>query len=99
MLAISAVLAFSPLHPGIICPLRAATGVPCPFCGMTTSVKAMLHADPGGAWAANPGGIAAVLVAATLVVWRPRALRVPLVPIVVALAAMWVFQLTRFSVL
>ncbi len=36
------------------CPLLALTGVPCPTCGGTQSLRSLLHADPGGAFLANP---------------------------------------------
>jgi hypothetical protein len=31
--------------PGWVCPIRAATGLPCPGCGLTTSVIQFLHGD------------------------------------------------------
>lgn len=99
MVAIGALLAYSPLHPGLLCPLRASTGVPCPFCGMTTSVKEVLRADLGAAFAANPAGIAAVAAAALLAAWRPRSIKVPIALVAAAGVAMWVFQLFRFEVL
>lgn len=99
MLAIAAVLSFTPLHPGLACPLRASTGIPCPFCGMTTSVKECLRMDFGAAFLANPGGIAAVATALVLIVWRPRSVRLPLVLLAAAGAAMWIFQLFRYQAL
>lgn len=99
MLAAGALLAYSPIHPGLLCPLRATTGVPCPFCGMTTSVKAILRLDFGAAFAANPGGILAVALAAGLIALRPSRVRVPVAFIITAASAMWVWQLFRFSVL
>lgn len=38
------------------CSILAATGVPCPVCGMTTSFSHMAHGDPLGALAAQPFG-------------------------------------------
>lgn len=99
MLGAGALLAFLPIHPDLLCPLRATTGVPCPLCGMTTSVKSSLRLDLPAALAANPGGLAAVVVAFALVVWRPATLRVPLALLAAGVGAMWVFQLFRFSVL
>lgn len=99
MLAGGALLAFAPIHPGLLCPLRASTGVPCPACGMTTSIKECLRGDLAGAWAANPGGIAAVGVALAVVIIRPAAIRVRWSTVALVVAAMWIFQLFRFSVL
>src|SRR5439155_284132 len=59
-----------PGHPGLACPLRTVTGVPCPLCGMTTSVEDTRHLHVGAALAANPAGVAVVLAAAVLVPWR-----------------------------
>lgn len=99
MLGAGALLAFLPIHPGLLCPLRATTGVPCPLCGMTTSVKSSLRLDLPAALAANPAGLTAVILALALVVWRPARLRVPLLALVAAGAGMWLFQMFRFSVL
>jgi Protein of unknown function (DUF2752) len=99
LLAAGAVLSWSPIHPGLLCPLRAATGIPCPACGMTTSIKECFRADLAGAFAANPGGIAAVLAAIALVVFRPAALTVRWTTVGLVVAVLWVFQLFRFQVL
>lgn len=31
--------------PGWVCPMRAATGIPCPGCGLTTAAVQLLHGD------------------------------------------------------
>lgn len=31
--------------PGWVCPVRAATGIPCPGCGLTTASVQLLHGD------------------------------------------------------
>lgn len=36
------------------CPLRAATGVPCPGCGATHAFVLLAHGDLGGAFFASP---------------------------------------------
>ena len=99
MLAAGAVLPLLPGHPGFACPLRSVTGIPCPLCGMTTSVEATLRWHLHAALAANPAGVLAVLVALVLLVVRPRRLRVPSLALPAALVAMWVFELHRFSFL
>lgn len=98
MMAAGAVL---PLlsHPGPGCPLRALTGIPCPLCGMSTSVEATVHLRPLEALAANPAGLFAVIAAVALVLFRPARLEVPAWVLPVVLALMWVWQLFRFSVI
>ena len=99
MLGAAVVLPALPGHPGIPCPLRTLTGVPCPLCGMTTSVEATVHLHLGQALAANPAGVAAVVVALLLLVLRPAQVRIPAALPFVALAALWAFELHRFSIL
>jgi hypothetical protein len=96
MLGAAAALPVLPFEPGIACPLRTLTGIPCPLCGMTTSVVATVHGDLASAFAANPAGIVAVAVAAWLLIARPRSLRVPRPAVVLMLLAMWIFELFRF---
>jgi len=98
MLLVALVRPMIPLQSGVLCPLRAVTGIPCPMCGMTTSVIATTHFDFGGAFAANPAGILAVATACYLLVRRPLRLRVSLPMVSVALAAMWLFELNRYGI-
>ena len=99
MLGLGAVLPLLPASPGVPCPLRTLTGVPCPMCGMSTSVEAVLRLDLHGALAANPAGLLAVAVAVLLLIVRPGRLRIPVFVVPLALAAMWLFELHRFSYL
>jgi hypothetical protein len=97
MLAGALILPVLPVHPPLICPLRTITGVPCPLCGMTTSVEATMHLDFANAWAAAPAGILAVAIAIVFLVRRPESIRVPYALVFVVLALMWAFQLHRFG--
>ncbi len=99
MLFLAATLPLVPGYPGVPCLLRTFTGVPCPFCGMSTSVKETVRLHLRDAWAANPAGIVAVVVAVTLIALRPSRARFPALLIPTVLAAMWIFQLFRFSIL
>ena len=99
MLAAGAVLPLLPGHPSLACPLRRLTGVPCPLCGMTTSVEQTLRLHLHAAVAANPAGLLAVATAAVLLVARPRRLVVPAMLPPLLLAGMWLFELYRYSII
>jgi hypothetical protein len=100
MLAAAATLPLLPGHAGLPCPLRTLIGVPCPLCGMTTSVEATVHGHLLDALRANPAGPLAVLAALVLLVRRPAgALRVPLVAVTALLLGLWLFELHRFSLI
>jgi hypothetical protein len=99
MLGAAFVLPALPGHPGMPCPLRTLTGIPCPLCGMTTSVEDTAHAHLAQAFAANPAGIGAVALAAALLVFRPANVVVSRLAMAGALAAMWGFELHRFGII
>ena len=83
-----------PLHPPLVCPLRAITGIPCPFCGMTRACVAAVHGHIGASLSFNPGGVLIVLLAITALL-RPQVL-VRLRPSAwlfgVVLAALWLWN-------
>src|SRR4051794_33769836 len=93
MLGAAALWPALPVHPGFACPLRTLTGIPCPLCGMTTSVVACVHLDLHAAVAANPAGPIAVLVALWLLWRRPATLRLPTILVVLGVLLTWSFEL------
>ena len=99
MLPAAVVLPLLPGHPGLACPLRTLTGIPCPLCGMSTSVEATLRLHLRDALAANPAGVVLSLAAVALLALRPRRVVLPSLTLPAALGAMWLFELHRFGFL
>jgi hypothetical protein len=57
----AAVLPPSAIERGpVLCPVRRATGVPCPACGVTRSWSAALHGKPGASLRSHPLGLVAL---------------------------------------
>ena len=84
------------------CAFRAATGRPCPTCGMTTSFARFARGDLAASWRANPAGTLLAPSCLALVPWllvaavrgRPdpfRTWEAPLVGWAVAVVALTVF--------
>jgi hypothetical protein len=110
-----AALGLANLHvagrPATLCPFRAFTGLPCPFCGGTTAAVKLGHFDVLGALRANPVMVLGAVVVAAMPAmvanrssrpvtrWRaitPRTIRVA---IAVAVVISEVWQLFRFGIL
>jgi predicted ABC-type sugar transport system permease subunit len=110
-----AALAVANLHvpgrPATLCPLRALTGIPCPFCGGTTAAVQLGRFDLLGALRANPVVVlGALVVAATPAViafrtsrhvarWPALSPRTIRVAITIAVVFSEVWQLFRFGIL
>ena len=77
MLAAAAVLPALPGDPGLVCLLRTLTGVPCPLCGMTTSVDGDRPLDLSGASRPIPRASRLVAFALFLLLRAAERLRVP----------------------
>jgi Protein of unknown function (DUF2752) len=101
-----------PGRPSTLCPFRAITGIPCPFCGGTTAAVRIGHLDLVGALRANPLVVvgAVLVVAIPVLMSAPRAVatraarprfsrRTIAAMITVAIAFSEVWQLFRFGIL
>jgi hypothetical protein len=97
---------------GLPCPLRWMTGIPCPFCGLTTAAVDLAHGRLLASLADNPAALALAILtvvtvplivlrqlglAATPVPWSARTRRRTQVAAIAAAAASWLFQLHRFG--
>ena len=84
-----------PVHPPLACPLRAATGIPCPLCGMTRACVAAVHGHLATSLAFNPAGVLIVIAAIVAFVrpqWLTR-LRAPAWAVIAVVAALWVWNI------
>ncbi|MDH6120603.1 hypothetical protein ABH930_003878 [Kitasatospora sp. GAS204A] len=106
-LATGAALAVAVLHdahdPGVLCPLRRLTGIPCPACGSTTVFIEAGHGHWLAALTANPVTVVAVLGLLTAPLggdawWWSLTPRRRGVVIGGALAVAWIWQLFRLGV-
>jgi hypothetical protein len=98
MLTVALVLPALALPQVVLCPLRRLTGVPCPFCGMTRSVTALVHGDVGASLVWNPGGMMVVALAvALLVLWRIHRVTIPAWALAVFFGVLWAYQLFKYS--
>jgi hypothetical protein len=98
MLALASVRPLLPLEVGPLCPLRTLTGIPCPFCGMTRGVTALVHGHLSAAFGFNPGAFLVVAAAIVLLVaWRWQRVRIPVWAVFLFFALLWSYQLFKYS--
>jgi hypothetical protein len=97
-LAATTAVAGAVLELGTLCPLRRATGIPCPLCGLTTGVAAAVQGDLPAAVHAHPAALVALAV--LVLAWTPLApsmveiLRRHNLVIAVGLAVLWMARLS-----
>jgi Protein of unknown function (DUF2752) len=98
MLGVAAVLPVVPVSPVRPCPLRTLTGIPCPFCGMTRGVSALVHGHVSAAFTYNPGAFLIVAMAIVLLIaWRWQRVRIPMWAVFLFFAVLWAYQLFKYS--
>ncbi|MGF1432237.1 DUF2752 domain-containing protein [Kitasatospora sp. LaBMicrA B282] len=106
-LAAGAALTVAVLHdahdPGVLCPLRRLTGIPCPACGSTTVFIEAGHGHWAAALTANPVTVLAVIGLLTAPLgggarWWSLTPRRRGALIGSALAVAWIWQLFRLGV-
>jgi hypothetical protein len=98
MLGIAAVRPLVPFEFVPPCPLKTVTGIPCPMCGMTRGVTALVHGDFARALLMNPASYLFVALALLLLVqWRTKKVVVPVWLIVTVMALMWTWQLFKYA--
>ena len=51
------------------CQFQTLSGLPCPACGMTTSLSLVMHGDLASAWRVNWAGVIVGAMAAVAVAW------------------------------
>lgn len=97
MLGVAAIRPLVPFEFVPPCPLRTVTGIPCPLCGMTRGVTALVHGDFAHALMMNPGAYLAVALAVVLLVqWRLKKVVVPVWVIATLLGVLWSWQLFKY---
>jgi hypothetical protein len=98
MLGIAAVRPLVPFEFVPPCPLKTVTGIPCPMCGMTRGVTALVHGDFARALLMNPASYLFVALAILLLLqWRTKKIVVPVWLIVTVMALMWTWQLFKYA--
>lgn len=90
--------------PGVVCPLRLLTGIPCPFCGSTSAVMDLGTGDLATAVRIQP---LTVLAAGVLVTaptgwyrrWAYVRYRHRIALLLGAVALSWIYQIVRLGII
>jgi hypothetical protein len=99
LLAVGLLLAHLPAGVGLPCPMRSLTGLPCPFCGSTTSVRDTFGGHVGSAFAVAPLGLLSIAVAVLAVLGLlPKKLALHPAILGTLLLGEWLFELHRFHI-
>jgi len=51
------------------CVLQSVSGLPCPACGMTTSISLLIHGDAASAWRVNWAGVVVGALGGATTLW------------------------------
>ena len=84
------------------CSVQIWLGVPCPSCGLTTSITHVMHGELAAAYRVQPVGVVVALAAAiALVVCGEAALRgrwrLPISPLTTAVIAIWTINVVAIA--
>ena len=90
--------------PGVVCPLRLLTGIPCPFCGSTSAIMDLGTGDLVAAVRVQPMTVlaAGVLVTAPTGWYRKWGFvryQHRVVLLLGAIALSWIYQMVRLGVI
>lgn len=84
------------------CSAKTLFGVPCPSCGLTTSLSHVMHGQLADAWRVQPVGVfIAAASAIALLVCGEAAIggrwRLPIGPLALAVAAVWTINVVAIA--
>ena len=90
--------------PGVVCPLRLLTGIPCPFCGSTSAVMDLGSGDLDAAVRVQPMTVLAAGVLVTTPTgwyrrWAYLSHRYRGALLLSAVAMSWIYQMVRLGVI
>ena len=81
------------------CLMQKVLGIPCPGCGVSHSIMAILRLTPVMAWKANPAGVGVASVFCFQLVARPMAIMAPRTGVLVSQASRHISNVALGSLL